>query len=63
MVSPEGNLAGFQSLSEAGAHANFSAFTIINQTDMDKATSAPSGIPYVHLNKSTVNVHFYKGGP
>lgn len=43
MLSPEGNVAGFQSLIEAGAHAIASAFTIIPQPAMD--TAAPSGIP------------------
>ncbi len=61
MLSPEGNVAGFQSLIEAGAHAIASAFTIIPQPAMD--TAAPSGIPYVHGNTSTVNVDLYKGDP
>ena len=61
MLSPEGNVAGFQSLIEGGAHAIASAFTIIPQPAMD--TAAPSGIPYVHGNTSTVNVDLFKADP
>ena len=61
MLSPEGNVAGFQSLIEGGAHAIASAFTIIPQPAMD--TAAPSGIPYVHGNTSTVNVDLYRSDP
>ena len=53
MLSPEGNVAGFQALIEGGAHALASAFTIIPQPAMD--TAAPSGIPYLHGNTSSVN--------
>ena len=42
MLSPEGNVAGFQALIEGGSHAIASAFTIIPQPAMDAA--APSGI-------------------
>ena len=61
MLSPEGNVAGFQSLIEGGARAIASAFTIIPQPAMD--TAAPSGIPYVHGNTSTVNVDLFKADP
>ena len=61
LLSPEGNVAGFQSLIEGGAHAIASAFTIIPQPAMD--TAAPSGIPYVHGNTSTVNVDLFKADP
>ncbi len=61
MLSPEGNVAGFQSLIEGGAHAIASAFTIIPQPAMD--TAAPSGIPYVHGNTSTVHVYLFKADP
>ena len=61
MLSPEGNVAGFQSLIEGGAHAIASAFTIIPQPAMD--TAALSGIPYVHGNTSTVNVDLFKADP
>ena len=61
MLSPEGNIAGFQSLLEADVHAIASAFTIIPQPAMDAA--APSGIPYVHGNTSSVNVDLYKSDP
>lgn len=59
MLSPEGNVAGIQTLIEGGAHAIASAFTIIPQPAMD--TAAPSGIPYLHGNTSSVNVDLYKG--
>ncbi len=61
MLSPEGNVAGFQALIEGGAHAIASAFTIIPQPAMD--TAAPSGIPYVHGNTSSVNDDLFKGDP
>ena len=59
MLTPEGNVAGIQTLIEGGAHAIASAFTIIPQPAMD--TAAPSGIPYVHGNTSSVNVDLYQG--
>ena len=59
MMTPEGNVAGFQSLIEGGSHAIASAFTIIPPPAMDVA--APSGIPYVHGNTSTLNVDLYRG--
>lgn len=61
MLSPEGNVAGFQALIEGGAHAIASAFTIIPQPAMDAA--APSGIPYVHGNTSSVNDDLFKSDP
>ena len=61
MLSPEGNVAGFQALIEGGAHALASAFTIIPQPAMD--TAAPSGIPYLHGNTSSVNDDLFKSNP
>lgn len=61
MMSPEGNVAGFQALIEGKSHAIASAFTIIPPPAMD--TAAPSGIPYLHGNTSTLNVDLYKGDP
>jgi branched-chain amino acid transport system substrate-binding protein len=58
MLTPEGNVAGIQALIEGGSHAIASAFTIIPQPAMD--TAAPSGIPYVHGNTSSVNVELYQ---
>jgi branched-chain amino acid transport system substrate-binding protein len=58
MLTPEGNVAAIQSLIEGGAHAISSAFTIIPQPAMDAA--APSGIPYIHGNTSSVNVDLYQ---
>ncbi|WP_217358758.1 ABC transporter substrate-binding protein [Thalassococcus sp. S3] len=61
MMSPEGNVAGFTSLIEGGAHAIASAFTIIPAPAMEAA--APSGIPYVHGNTSSVNVDLFQSDP
>jgi len=61
MLSPEGNVAGFQALIEGGSHAILSAFTIIPQPAMD--TAAPSGIPYLHGNTSSVNDDLFKTDP
>ena len=61
MLSPEGNVAGFQALIEGGSHAIASAFTIIPQPAMD--TAAPSGIPYLHGNTSSVNDDLFKSDP
>ncbi len=58
MMSPEGNVTGFQALIEGGSHAIASAFTIIPPPAMD--TAAPSGIPYLHGNTSSLNVDLYK---
>ena len=61
MMSPEGNVAGFQALIEGGSHAIASAFTVIPPPAMDVA--APSGIPYLHGNTSTLNVDLFKKNP
>lgn len=61
MLSPEGNVAGFQALIEGGSHAIASAFTIIPPPAMD--TAAPSGIPYLHGNTSSLNVDLFQGDP
>lgn len=61
MLSPEGNVAGFQALIEGGADAIASAFTIIPPPAMD--TVAPSGLPYLHGNTSSLNVDLFKGDP
>lgn len=61
MMTPEGNVSGIQTLVESGAHAIASAFTIIPQPAMDAA--APSGIPYLHGNTSSVNDDLFKGDP
>lgn len=61
MLTPEGNVAGFQALIEGGSHAIASAFTIIPPPAMDVA--APSGIPYLHGNTSTLNVDLFKSDP
>ena len=61
MLTPEGNVAGILNLVESGVHAIASAFTIIPQPAMDAA--APSGIPYLHGNTSSVNVELYQGNP
>lgn len=61
MMTPEGNVAGIQTLIEGGSHAIASAFTIIPPPAMDAA--APSGIPYLHGNTSSLNVDLYQGDP
>ncbi|MEL7466580.1 MAG: ABC transporter substrate-binding protein [Pseudomonadota bacterium] len=61
MMTPEGNVAGMQALIEGGAHAIASAFTIIPQPAMDAA--APSGIPYLHGNTSSVNDDLFMSDP
>ena len=61
MMSPEGNVAGFQALIEGGSDAIASAFTIIPPPAMD--TVAPSGLPYLHGNTSSLNVDLYQGNP
>jgi branched-chain amino acid transport system substrate-binding protein len=61
MLTPEGNVAGFQALIEGGSHAIASAFTIIPPPAMD--TVAPSGLPYLHGNTSSLNVQLYQSNP
>lgn len=61
MLTPEGNVAGIQTLIEGGSHAIASAFTIIPPPAMD--TAAPSGIPYLHGNTSSLNVDLFQGNP
>lgn len=61
MMTPEGNVAAIQALIEGGSHAIASAFTIIPPPAMD--TAAPSGIPYLHGNTSTLNVDLFQGNP
>ena len=61
MLTPEGNVAGFQALIEGGADAIASAFTIIPPPAMD--TVAPSGLPYLHGNTSSLNVQLYQSNP
>ncbi|MEO0679593.1 MAG: ABC transporter substrate-binding protein [Pseudomonadota bacterium] len=61
MLTPEGNVAGFQALIEGGSHAILSAFTIIPQPAMDAA--APSGIPYLHGNTSSINDDLFASDP
>ncbi len=58
MLTPEGNVAAIQTLIEGGSHAIASAFTIIPPPAMD--TAAPSGIPYLHGNTSSLNVDLFK---
>jgi len=61
MLTPEGNVAGIQTLIEGGSHAIAFAFTIIPPPAMD--TAAPSGIPYLHGNTSSLNVDLFQGDP
>ena len=61
MLSPEGNVAGFQSLIEGGAHAIASAFTIIPQPAIDTAAQIlkRSG----HLSRRSYSQRFKSYGP
>ena len=57
MLSPKGNVVGFQPLIEAGALDITSAFTIILRPAME--TAAPSDIVYMRDNALTVKVDLY----
>ena len=61
ILTPEGGIAAMQTLIESKVHAIASAFTILPQPAMDAA--APSGIPYIHGNTSSVNVDLYQSDP
>ena len=61
ILTPEGGVAAMQTLIEANVHAIASAFTILPQPAMDAA--APSGIPYIHGNTSSVNVDMFQSDP
>ncbi len=58
ILTPEGGVAAIQTLIEANVHAIASPFTILPQPAMDAA--APSGIPYINGNTSSVNVDLYQ---
>jgi len=58
ILTPEGGVAAIQTLIEANVHAIASPFTILPQPAMDAA--APSGIPYINGNTSSINVDLYQ---
>ena len=61
ILSPEGTIAAFQNLTEAGVHAIASAFVLIPQPAMD--TAAAAGVPYVHGNTQTASLDLFKSDP
>ncbi|MCB2061239.1 MAG: ABC transporter substrate-binding protein [Novosphingobium sp.] len=61
ILSPEGTIAAFQALGEAGVHAIASAFVLIPQPAMD--TAAASGIPYLHGNTQRASLDLFKSDP
>ena len=61
ILSPEGTVASFQSLTEAGVDAIISAFVLIPQPAMDVAAAA--GVPYLHGNTQVASLDLYKSDP
>lgn len=57
IMTPEGTLAAFQNLIEAGAHAIISPFVLIPQPAMEAA--AASGIPYLHGNTQQASLDLF----
>lgn len=61
LLTPEGTVAAFQSLVEAGVQALAHSFAIIPQPAMDVAAS--TGVPYLHGNTSQASLDLVKGNP
>lgn len=61
ILSPEGTIAAFQNLTEAGVHAIASAFVLIPQPAMD--TAAAAGVPYLHGNTQLASLDLFKSDP
>ncbi|MDG2406637.1 MAG: ABC transporter substrate-binding protein [Paracoccaceae bacterium] len=61
ILSPEGTIAAFQNLSEAGVHAIASSFVLIPQPAMDAA--AANNLPYLHGNTQTASLDLFKSDP
>ncbi|MCE8556655.1 ABC transporter substrate-binding protein [Ruegeria pomeroyi] len=61
ILTPEGTLAAFQNLNEAGAHAILSPFVLIPQPAMEAA--AATGIPYLHGNTQQASLDLFKSDP
>lgn len=61
LLTPEGTVASFQTLTGRGVHAITSAFAIIPQPAMDAA--AASGVPYMHGNTSQASLDLVVANP
>lgn len=61
LLTPEGTVAAFQSLTEQGVHALAHSFAIIPQPAMDVA--AVTGTPYLHGNTSQASLDLFKSDP
>ena len=61
LLTPEGTVAAFQSLTEQGVHALAHSFAIIPQPAMDVA--AVTGTPYLHGNTSQASLDLLKSDP
>jgi branched-chain amino acid transport system substrate-binding protein len=61
ILSPEGTVGAFQSLTDEGVHALASAFAIIAQPAMDVA--AATGVPYLHGNTSKLSATLVAENP
>lgn len=61
LLTPEGTVAAFQSLTEQGVHVLAHSFAIIPQPAMDVA--AVTGTPYLHGNTSQASLDLFKSDP
>lgn len=61
ILSPEGTVAAFQNLTEAGVHAIASSFVLIPQPAMDAAAAA--GVPYLHGNTQKASLDLFRSDP
>lgn len=61
LLTPEGTVAAFQSLTEQGVQALAHSFAIIPQPAMDVA--AVNGVPYLHGNTSQASLDLVKADP
>lgn len=61
LLTPEGTVAAFQSLTEQGVHALAHSFAIIPRPAMDVA--AVTGTPYLHGNTSQASPDLFKSDP
>jgi branched-chain amino acid transport system substrate-binding protein len=61
IMTPEGTVAAFQTLTGKKVHAIASSFVLIPQPAMDAA--AASGVPYLHGNTSIASLDLVKSNP
>lgn len=61
IMTPEGTLAAFQNLTEAGVRAIASPFVLIPQPAMDAAAAA--GVPYLHGNTQKASLDLFRSDP